>query len=146
MGPLMFPQDPAGPDLAAEHRALSAWGDALETRHAALLAITDQLNAWFPANQAPESAPGEPVEPVEPAEPMESAAPAVSASASSALTEAYEILWSAYELEQAALNEAFLLLDVGFEVLTEIAERHGVDLDELDDGPGRPWDQDADFA
>ena len=146
MSPMMDPlghPDPAGLDVAAEYRRLSAWGALLETRHAALVAIADQLNAWFPAVPGPgegagsrdagsrdadardgDTAPAEPV----------------------ALAEAYEFLWTAYETELAALNEEFLLLDVGFEVLAQAAERLGIDLDELDDEPGRPWDQDADRA
>lgn len=126
MSPMMDPlghPDPAGFDVAAEYRRLSAWGSVLEARHAALVAIADQLNAWFPA------APGQDT-----------------GAASVALAEAYEFLWTAYETELAALNEEFLLLDVGFEVLAQAAERLGIDLDELDDEPGRPWDQDADRA
>lgn len=105
----MFPRDPDGPDLASEHRALSAWGDALEARHAALMAITDQLNLWVQD---------------------------VDDESLTVLDEAYEVLWGAYESEQAALDEAFLLLDLGFEVLAQAAEASGIDLDELDDEPG----------
>ena len=136
MSPMMDPlghPDPAGFDVAAEYRRLSAWGALLETRHAALVAIADQLNAWFPAVPGP----GEGADPRGAG--SEDAVPAGAV----ALAEAYEFLWTAYETELAALNEEFLLLDVGFEVLAQTAERLGIDLDELDDEPGRPWDQDA---
>lgn len=119
MSPMMEQPEPAGLDLAAEYRGLSAWGAALEARHAALIAIADQINTWIPL-----------------ADTDAAAVPA----------EAYELMWSAYEAEHAALNEEFLLLDVGFEVLAQAAERLGIDLDELDDEPGRPWDQDPDRA
>ena len=131
MSPMMDPlgrPDPAGLDVAAEYRRLSAWGAGLEARHTDLVEIADQLNAWFPA------APGQGGGP----DPHDFAAVA--------LTEAYEFLWTAYETELDALSEQFLLLDVGFEVLAQAAERLGIDLDELDDEPGRPWDQDADRA
>lgn len=139
MSPMMDPlghPDPAGFDVAAEYRRLSHWGALLETRHAALVAIADQLNAWFPTA----SGPGDGADPGD--ADFDDAAPAGAV----ALAEAYEYLWTAYETELAALNEEFLLLDVGFEVLVQAAERLGIDLDELDDEPGRPWDQDADRA
>jgi len=159
MSPMMDPlghPDPAGFDVAAEYRRLSAWGALLETRHAALVAITDQLNAWFPAA----SGVGEGVDPgdadlrgvdsrdagSDDADSHDADSHDAVPAGSVALAEAYEFLWTAYETELAALNEEFLLLDVGFEVLAQAAERLGIDLDELDDEPGRPWDQDADRA
>jgi hypothetical protein len=141
MSPMMDPPGHPDPgfDVAAEYRRLSAWGAGLEARHAALVAIAEQLNAWFPAARgqdadAADAEDGASVAPLAPTVPT----------ASVALAEVYEILWTAYETELAALNEEFLLLDVGFEVLAQAAERLGIDLDELDDEPGRPWDQDAD--
>jgi len=142
MSPMMDPlghPDPAGLDVAAEYRRLSAWGAVLEARHAALVAIADQLNAWFPAAHGQDAGP-------DPDETHSGDADDAAPAASVVLAEAYEFLWTAYETELAALNEEFLLLDVGFEVLAQAAERLGIDLDELDDEPGRPWDQDADRA
>jgi hypothetical protein len=93
-----------GIDLPAEYRMLQDWSSALDERLENLKGILAQLTEWT----------GEAGE-----DPL--------------MCEFIGILADAGAVEGEALAEAFTVVDVGFDVIYDLADTHGITPDDLDD-------------
>lgn len=93
-----------GIDVAWEYRALQDWSASLDERLSNLEGISAQLHAW--EAEVPDE------EPV--------------------LREFRRILASAAATEAEKIAEAFAVVDVGFDVVYDLADAHGLDPDDFE--------------